>query len=128
MAWLTQPNDNAHVILSDDEYYQSVGFDRRPSYYLDGVPYGHYLVAMSLRVRDRVEEWRGLTMAAAFAIGGETVEMAGTDSFSFESRSVKVSRRRTNEADGWTVTRTTSWRALYQSGVWQYGAPESAFA
>lgn len=128
MAWLSSTTTASHVVVSDEEYYQAVAIEKIPALTIDDIPIAWRLVAHTLRVRDRVEEWRGLSKDAAFAIGGETVQQAGTEKFSFDKYSVKVSRRRVNEANGWTVTKTTSWRALYSDGVYQYGADESSFA
>lgn len=125
MAWLTQHGDS--ILLSDEEYYQSVAIEKIPSMIMDGVPTSWRLVGHTLRVRDKVEEWRGLTKEAAAAITGETVIQCGNENFTFDQYSVKISRRRVNEANGWTVTKTTSWRALYSDNVWQYGAVESYF-
>ena len=131
MAWRNSctgtSTDPGYVLISDYEYYQAVAIEKIPSMLIDGVPSSWKLLGHTLRVRDRVEEWRGLTKDAAFSIGGEKVEQAGNENFSFDKYSVKISRRRVNEADGWTVTKTTSWRALYTDNVWEIGAPENMF-
>lgn len=131
MAWRNSctgnSSDPGYVLVSDDEYYQSVAIEKVPSLFVDGKPTAWRLLAHTMRVRDRVEEWRGLTKTAAFSIGGETVQQAGTGDFSFDKYSVKISRRRVNESNGWTVTKTTSWRALYTDGKYGYGAPETSF-
>lgn len=127
MSWLSSVNDACHVVTSDEEYYQAVAIEKIPAVMVNGEVTSWRLVAHTLRVRDRVEEWRGLTKTAAFAIGGEETKQAGNEDFSFDYYSVKVSRRRVNEANGWTVTKTTSWRALYSDGVWQYGANQNNF-
>ena len=131
MAWRNTceatENDPGYVLVSDDEYYQSVAIEKVPSVMVDGKPTAWKLIAHTMRVRDRVEEWRGLTKAAAFSVGGETVQQTGTENYSFDKYSVKISRRRVNAANGWTVTKTTSWRALYTEGKYGYGAPETSF-
>ena len=125
MAWLNTPADP--ILVSDEEYYQSVAIEKVPTLIMDGKPTSWRLIAHTLRCRDRVEEYRGLTKVAALAIGGETVKQAGNANYSFDYYSVKISRRRANESDGWIVTKTTSWRALYTDGSYQYGAAPSVF-
>ena len=126
MAWRNSctgnSSDPGYVLVSDDEYYQSVAIEKVPSLFVDGKPTAWRLLAHTMRVRDRVEEWRGLTKTAAFSVG-----QAGTGDFSFDKYSVKISRRRVNESNGWTATKTTSWRALYTDGRYGYGAPETSF-
>ena len=125
MAWLNTHADP--ILVSDEEYYQSIALEKIPTLFVDGEPTSWRLVAHTLRCRDRVEEYRALTKAAALAIGGETVKQAGNENYSFDYYSVKISRRRANESNGWIVTKTTSWRALYSDGAYGYGAPLSAF-
>lgn len=131
MAWKNSctgnSNDPGYVLVSDEEYYQSVAIEKIPTLFMDGKPTSWRLLAHTLRVRDRVEEWRGLTKDAAFSVGGETVEQAGNNNFSFDKYSVKISRRRANASGGWIVTKTTSWRAIYTDNQYGYGAPETAF-
>ena len=131
MAWINSckgdSTDSCYVLVSDDEYYQSVAIEKIPAVLVDGKPTSWWLLAHTMRVRDRVEEWRGLTQGAAFSIGGEKVQQVGTAAYSFDMYSVKISRRRVNESGEWIVTKTTSWRALYTNNKWQYGASEDKF-
>ena len=81
MAWRNSctgdSSDPGYVLVSDEEYYQSVAIEKVPTLIMDGKPTSWRLIAHTLRCRDRVEEYRGLTKAAALAIGGETVKQAG---------------------------------------------------
>ena len=126
MAWLNAPQE--WIVISDDEYFQSVAIKKEPAVYIDGEVTSWRLNAYTMRVRDRVEECRGLTYTAALAISEETIQPAGGEEYNFEALSVKISRKRSNEAGGWTVTKTTSWRALYVNGIYAYGASLKNFS
>ena len=83
----------------------------------------------TLRQRTRVTEVRGLTRSAALTYGTDvsyfTVQNWVAHYFAHYTRTVK--RRKADPSDGWTVTITETWAAVYQDGEWLRGAAESYF-
>lgn len=74
------------------------------------------------RIRNRVSEVRGLSRSAALVYSQSTSASQSqvTNSYGtayFEHYSSQVQKRKANAADGWTVTITEKWVALYQNGT-----------
>lgn len=81
-----------------------------------------------LRVRTITKEARALTKACAFSLASDVTHITQTGgTYFFERYTRHVERRRTNAADGWAVTVTEKWAALYRNGTRQCGAPASSF-
>ena len=118
MAWLSQSSTAAYRLVSDDSFWQPVSLSKAPAVLVNGQAVSWQWVNLQFRVRERVEEWRGLSKAAAFAIGGDEQQMSGDGTINFPNYEVKISRRLSNAAGGYIVTKTTRWTAIYRnSGV-----------
>ena len=81
-----------------------------------------------MRTRTRTVEIRGLTRSAALSAGSDVAYFTvttGTAYFAHFQRTVR--RRKANAADGWTVTITKTWQALYQNSTHNAGAAAHYF-
>lgn len=121
MAWrenaTCETADAGYNLVSVDEYWQAVGFEKIPSLYINGEPVSWRENLICFKVKETVEEWHGITQAKAVTLGtSSTVYTHTPGTESFESRSVKISRRKANAANGWNVTRSTRQTALYVNG------------
>ena len=115
MAWLSSSSTAAYRLISDESFWQPVSLSKAPAVTVNGVAVSWAWVNLQFRVRERVEEWRGLSKAAAFAIGGDVQQMSGDGTINFPNYEVKVSRRLSNAAGGYVVTKTTRWMAIYRN-------------
>lgn len=128
MAWCGSSGmDGGWRLERDESYWQPYKIIKEPSLYFDGVPVSWRTLLFQFRVRERVETWVGLTEAAAFSITGDSSTVIGDERDNFESYSCKVTRSRSNDANGYTVTKTQRWTALYMNGGYYAGADSSIF-
>lgn len=102
-------------VIEDESSYQALSRE-----------WGH---VYKLRQRTRITEVRGLTRSAALGYSTREVtfftQTSGSYYFAHFTRTVK--RRKADPSDGWKVTLTETWAALYRDGVWQCGAGEPRF-
>lgn len=113
MAWLDSTTGD---VIDDQSGYQTQSRE-----------WGNYY---RMRTRERITEYRGLKRSAAldtttFSDTSKIAQTPGT--FYFDKYVRTITRRKANAADGWTVTKTEKWCALYQNETWFCGAPESCF-
>lgn len=102
-------------VIEDECYYQALARE-----------WGY---VYKLRQRTRVTEVRGLTRSAALTYGTDvsyfTVQAWVAHYFAHYER--KIKRRKADPSDGWTVTISETWAAVYQNGNWLRGAAEHYF-
>jgi len=114
MAWISDPSKAEVVVTLDTCAYQMLTREWWNVY--------------KLRVRTVTKEARALTRACAKALASDITYITQTGgSYFFERYARHVERRRLNAADGWGVTITEKWAALYRNGVRQCGAPAESF-
>lgn len=106
MAWKTQADDTCKVSISKDSYVQTLDFIRVPALMINGEVTSWRWDGANLEIEEEVFEYRGLTKEAAYNVKDQTATRVVAGNFQYESFSRKVSRRRANEAGGWTVTVT----------------------
>ncbi len=107
MAWLTSASFADRVVVDDTEVWQVQTREWGDTFWKH-------------RIRTRVSELRGLSRATALAFSqsGSAASSRVTNSYGtayFEHYSCTCQKRRTNAADGWTVTFTEKWVACYQN-------------
>ncbi len=114
MGWISSAQDAEEDVVSDTIAFQSLGRE-----------WGH---VYKLRVRTRVKEARALSRAMALTYASDSSKVTQTTgSYYFEHYTRKVERRKANPADGWTVTITETWSALYQDATWMNGCAATCF-
>lgn len=110
MAFINSENDPRYakcaVVISKDSYSQSLQAVKVVTQTINGVPTSWRWNHARLNTVEVTTEYRGLTKTFAESFGSSTSTMGGTEFFQYENYSKKVSRRRSNEAGGWTVTVT----------------------
>lgn len=114
MGWISSSQDAVEDVVRDDIGFQTLSRE-----------WGH---VYKLRVRTRVKEARGLARSVALTFGTDTSKVTQTTgTYYFEHYTRKVERRKANAADGWTVTVTETWSALYEDNVWMNGCAAHYF-
>lgn len=114
MGWISSALDAEEDVMSDSIAFQTLSRE-----------WGH---VYKLRVRTRVKEARALDRTLALSYSSDSSKVTQTTgSYYFEHYTRKVERRKANPADGWTVTITETWSALYQDATWMNGCAETYF-
>lgn len=114
MGWISDAQYAVEDVISDDIGFQTLSRE-----------WGH---VYKLRVRTRVKEARGLARSVALAYSSDSSKVTQTTgSYYFEHYTRKVNRRKANHADGWTVSITETWSALYQDATWMCGCAGTYF-
>ena len=114
MAWITDLQDVIEDVIRDDIGFQTLSRE-----------WGH---VYKLRVRTRIKDVRALDRSIALTYGTDSSKVTQTTgTYYFEHYTRKVERRKANAADGWTVTVTETWSALYQDNTWMNGCSASYF-
>ena len=114
MGWISNARDAVEDLVDDDISFQTLSRE-----------WGH---VYKLRVRTRVKEARGLDRSVALTYSSDSSKVTQTTgSYYFEHYTRKVRRRKANPADGWTVTITETWSALYQDNTRIDGCAEECF-
>ena len=126
MAW-TNTNPSEEILVSDDSYWQFLEKKIVPSAFIDGRPISWTTEEAKLRVREKTTQRTGVTAAYAETIGGDASTISTSGSFSFESYSKRVSRRRANPAGGYDIVIIEKWAALFVNGTWTAGATDDKF-
>ena len=114
MGWISSLQNVQEDVVSDSIAFQTLSRE-----------WGH---VYKLRVRTRVKEARALSRSLALTYSSDSSKVTQTTgSYYFEHYTRKVERRKANQADGWTVTITETWSALYQDTTWMNGCKETYF-
>ena len=114
MGWISSSQNVQEDVVSDSIAFQTLSRE-----------WGH---VYKLRVRTRVKEARALSRSLALTYSSDSSKVTQTTgSYYFEHYTRKVERRKANQADGWTVTITETWSALYQDTTWENGCAETYF-
>ena len=114
MGWISSSQNVQEDVVSDSIAFQTLSRE-----------WGH---VYKLRVRTRVKEARALARTLALSYSSDSSKVTQTTgSYYFEHYTRKVERRKANQADGWTVTITETWSALYQDATWMNGCAATYF-
>lgn len=114
MGWISSSQDAVEDVVRDDIGFQTLSRE-----------WGH---VYKLRVRTRVKEARGLARSVALTFGTDASKVTQTSgTYYFEHYTRKVERRKANAADGWAVTVTETWSALYEDNTWMNGCAAHYF-
>ena len=114
MAWISSSQNAVEDVIRDSLGFQTLSRE-----------WGH---VYKLRVRTRIKEVRGLARSTALSYSSDASKVTQTTgTYYFEHYTRKVERRKANAADGWTVTITETWSALYEDNTWMNGCAATYF-